>query len=201
MTLILLNNTKGTKGVILNIYNKIVDMKKRYYVYAHYKLNGELFYIGKGTGDRNETPIARSKEWLNEAKDGFTTVIIADNLNNKQAFLIEQSVIRAMNPIGLTNKKIPSDVVEPYWKKDKPIYHVSTKSSPEDALKAIEFQIQNNQLTPEEKLLSKKLPNEVEGEEKLRRNRIINKIGKLRELNKRLDKAKQLSKFKSRLYA
>ena len=201
MTLILLNDTKGIKSVILNIYNKIVDMKKRYYVYTHYKPNGGLFYIGKGTGDRNETPIARSKKWLNEAKDGFTTVIIADNLNNKQALLIEQSVIRAMNPMGLANKKIPSDAVEPYWKKDKPIYHVSTKSSPEDAIKAIEFQIQNNQLTPEEKLLSKKLPNEVEGEEKLRRNRIINKIGKLRELNKRLDKAKQLSKSKSRLYA
>ena len=175
-------------------------MKKRYYVYAHYKLNGELFYIGKGTGDRDETPITRSKEWLNEAKDGFTTVTIADNLNNKQAFLIEQSVIRAMNPIGLTNKKIPSDVVEPYWKKNKPIYHVSTKSSPEDALKAIEFQIQNSQLTPEEKLLSNKLPNEVEGEEKLKRNRVIQKIGKLRELNKRLDKAKQLLKSRSRLY-
>ena len=201
MTLILLNNTKGTKGVILNIYNKIVNMKKRYYVYAHYKQNGELFYIGKGTGDRNETPIARSKEWLNEAKDGFTTVIIADNLNNKQAFLIEQSVIRAMNPMGLTNKKIPSDIIEPYWKKNKPTHHVSTKSSPEDALKAIEFQIQNNQLTPKEELLSQKLPSEVKGKEKIQRQKVLSKLYKLKELNKRLDKAKQLLKSKSRLYA
>lgn len=201
MTLILLRNIKGIKGVILNIYNKTNIMKKIYYVYAHYKLNGELFYVGKGTGDRDKSPAARSKEWLNEAKDGFTTTIISDNLNNKQAFLIEQSVIRAMNPMGLTNKKIPSNIVEPYWKKGKLLVHVSTKSSPEDALKAIEFQIQNNQLTPGEKLLSKKSPSEVKGEEKLQRTKVIGKLYKLKELNKRLDKAKQLLKSKSRLYA
>lgn len=176
-------------------------MKKRYYVYAHYKPNGELFYIGKGTGDRNETPIARSKEWLNEAKDGFTTIIIADNLNNKQAFLIEQTVIRTMNPMGLTNKKIPSDVVEPYWKKKNKNHHVSTTTSYEDALKAIEFQIQKNQLTPKEKLLSKKLPSEVEGEEKLQRTKVLGKLYKLKELNERLNRAKTISKSRSKLYA
>ena len=175
-------------------------MKKRYYVYAHYKPNGELFYIGKGTGDRNETPSTRSKEWLNEAKDGFTTTIIADNLNNKQAFLVEQSVIRAINPMGLTNKKIPSDIVEPYWKKTKHLRHVSANSSPEDALKAIEFQIQNNQLTLEEELLSQKLPSEVKGKEKTQRQKVLSKLFKLKELNERLDKAKQLSRSKSRLY-
>ena len=112
-------------------------MKKRYYVYAHYKSNGELFYVGKGCGNRGESPSNRSQEWVNEAKEGFTTTIIANDLNNKQAFLIEQSVIRAMNPTGLVNKKIPSSIVEPYWKKKNQNRHVSTTSSYEDALKAI----------------------------------------------------------------
>ena len=201
MTFILRNNTGGTKGVILNIYNKIENMKKRYYVYAHYKSNGELFYVGKGCGNRGESPSNRSQEWVNEAKEGFTTTIIANDLNNKQAFLIEQSVIRAMNPTGLVNKKIPSSIVEPYWKKKNQNRHVSTTSSYEDALKAIEFQILHNQLTPKEKLLSKKLPSEVEGEEKLQRAKVLRKLWKLKELNKRLDKAKQLSKSKNRLYA
>ena len=201
MTLILLNNTKGTKVVILNIYNKIVDMKKRYYVYAHYKLNGELFYIGKGIGDRNETPIARSKEWLNEAKDGFNTVIIADNLNNKQAFLIEQSVIRAMNPMGLINKKIPSDIVEPYWKKTKIQSHVHTTTSPDKAIPAIEEQINNIHFTDKEKELMSLKRKECSEKEKLIRGKAISKRYKLKELNKRLDRAKMISESKSRLYA
>jgi hypothetical protein len=201
MTLILPNNTKGTKGVILNIYNKILDMKKRYYVYAHYKLNGELFYIGKGTGGRNETLTARSEEWLNEAKDGFNTVIIADNLNNKQAFLIEQSVIRAMNPIGLTNKKIPSDVVEPYWKKTNTQSYVHTTTSADKAIPAIKKQINNIHFTDEEKELMSLKRKDCSENEKLIRNKAIVKRYKLKELNERLNRAKMVLESRSRLYA
>ena len=176
-------------------------MKKRYYVYAHYKPNGELFYVGKGTGNRNETPTARSEEWLNEAKDGFNTAIIADNLNNKQAFLIEQSVIRAINPMGLTNKKIPSDIVEPYWKKNKIQQHVSIFTPLNKAIPAIEKQIDSIHFTDEETELMSLKRKDCNEEEKSIRDKAIAKRYKLKELNERLNKAKNLLKSKSGLYA
>ena len=167
-------------------------MKKRYYVYAHYKPNGELFYIGKGTGDRNESVIARNKEWLNEAKNGFTTVIIADNLNNKQAFLIEQSVIRAMNPIGLSNKKVPSNAVEPYWKKNKPQYHVNITTPIDKAVQAIKLQINKISFNDIEQVLLMKTPKELNQKEIKIRQKAQSKTQKLRELRKRLDRAEKI---------
>jgi len=38
-------------------------MKNDYYVYLHKTLDGEVFYVGKGTGKRAKSKAYRSKEW------------------------------------------------------------------------------------------------------------------------------------------
>lgn len=192
MTLTLPKNTGSTKGVISNIYNQIKYMKKRYYVYAHYNSKGELFYVGKGCNGRDEDLNQRSKEWLAEAKDGFTIVRIAEDLNMKHSFLIEQSIIKALKPNGLVNKKVSSESVKPYWRQTKPKKHVSTVSSYEDAIKAIEYQIDNNQLTPNEEILVQQKRSELDDENKKLRSYALIKLNKLKELNNRLQRAKDL---------
>lgn len=167
-------------------------MKKRYYVYAHYNSKGELFYIGKGCNGRDEEILYRSKEWLAEAKDGFTTVRIAEDLNMKHSFLIEQSVIKALKPNGLVNKKVSSKVVKPYWRQTKPKKHISTTSSYEDAIEAIKYQISNIDFTPNEEILIQQKRSELDDENKKRRNYALTKLNKLKELTKRLNKAQSL---------
>ena len=175
-------------------------MKKRYYVYAHYDEKGKLFYIGKGTRNRDETPCQRSKEWINEAKNGFTSVIIADNLNNKQAFLIEQATIRALNPQGLVNKKIPSDVVLPYWKQPNlPKHYVSTTTDIKHAIQLIENKIEKYSLSEEETQFLKIPRKELSDQNKKRRVKLQMQQVKLKELNLRLKKAKSLQR--TSLYA
>ena len=58
-----------------------------YYVYAHTKPNGEIFYIGKGVGRRAYSKKSRNQHWYNVvAKHGFNSIILADNLTEEQAF-------------------------------------------------------------------------------------------------------------------
>ena len=174
------------------IYNQIEIMKKSYYVYAHYKPNGKLFYIGKGCNDRDISIEQRSKEWLKEAKEGYNISIIADNLNNKQAFLIEQAVIKALNPQGLINKKVPKSIVTPYWKKNKTKYHVHASSSIDEAIESIKSQIKNHSLSDYESFLVQKRPINLSKEEKQIRTKAKIKLNKIKELRQRLDKASHL---------
>ena len=168
-------------------------MKKRYYVYAHYNEDGKLFYIGKGTNGRSESFFARSKEWLNEAKDGFTPKIIADNLSDKQAYLIEQAVIRALEPGDLTNKKIPSDVILPYWKVDnKPQYHVHVNTKKEDIIRILENKIAYHALSQEELDFLDTPKKELDEEGKKRHTRLYYKRVKVEDYKKRLERAKVL---------
>lgn len=167
-------------------------MKKRYYVYAHYNQEGKLFYIGKGTRNRDEDPTMRNKEWLYEAKEGYTSTIIADNLNNKQALLIEQAVIKALNNEGLVNKKIPSSIVVPYWKKpNSPQYNVSVNTPIKDAILCIEKQIEKHSLTQDEIDFLKIPRNSLNNKDKYKRSKIMAKKYKLKELHIRLNKAKK----------
>ena len=103
--------------------------------------------------------------------------------------------------MGLTNKKIPSDTVEPYWKKNKTQHHVSTSTPLNKAIPAIEKQIDSIHFTDGETELMSLKRKECNEEEKIIRDKTIAKRYKLKELNERLDKAKKLLKSKSRLYA
>ena len=50
----------------------------QFYTYAHYKPNGDIFYIGKGQGMRHKSfSSGRSKHWHEAAKEGFESVILA----------------------------------------------------------------------------------------------------------------------------
>lgn len=66
-------------------------MKNQYYVYAHKKnTGGAIFYIGKGTGRRANNANGRSELWNRIVrKHGFSSLILFEDLTEKQAFEIE----------------------------------------------------------------------------------------------------------------
>lgn len=73
-----------------------------YYTYAHYtKDTNKLFYIGKGTFDRQSTfkranaKVGRNNYWHNKVKkhDGFTVKILACWKNEQEAFCHEEFLI------------------------------------------------------------------------------------------------------------
>jgi hypothetical protein len=72
------------------------------YVYGHYKADtGELFYIGKGTGNRAWSNHGRSVYWKRVAeKHGRAVQIIEDNLTDEEAYIKEKELIEV---VGLNN--------------------------------------------------------------------------------------------------
>lgn len=81
----------------------------KYCVYGHYtKETNELFYIGKGTGNRAWVTSNRSKLWHQVVKaQGFVYKIISDNLNEKSAIELETKLI-SENKGRLVNRRLPS---------------------------------------------------------------------------------------------
>ena len=67
--------------------------ENRYYVYLHRDLNGVVFYIGKGTGDRYKRKNNRSSKWQEVARNGFTFEIVQADLFEKDALDIEEELI------------------------------------------------------------------------------------------------------------
>lgn len=69
--------------------------ERRYYVYLQMrKDNNQVFYVGKGVGDRCKRR-KKSKSWnkvFNEA-GGFTYEIVKDNLTEKEALALETELI------------------------------------------------------------------------------------------------------------
>jgi group I intron endonuclease len=73
-----------------------------YYVYQHHKADtGDIFYVGKGKGLRCMKIRGRNQYWKNVVnKHGFTHSIIADNLDEELAFLLEAEVIDKYRKLG-----------------------------------------------------------------------------------------------------
>ena len=72
---------------------------EKYYVYCHKNpTNGEIFYIGKGSGPRAYVTQSRGKHWNNYVrKYGIPIVeILHSNLSENQAFLIEVELIEKL---------------------------------------------------------------------------------------------------------
>lgn len=66
-----------------------------YYVYAHRKDSGEVFYIGKGKGRRAWDRYGRNAMWRNVVdKHGITVEIVKSNLDEKSAFDLEIKLIK-----------------------------------------------------------------------------------------------------------
>lgn len=65
-----------------------------YYVYAHIKKDGDIFYIGKGKGKRAWVKSGRSKYWNNIInKYQYDVIILKDNLSESEALMLEKQYI------------------------------------------------------------------------------------------------------------
>lgn len=62
-------------------------------MYLHKTLDGKVFYVGKGSGDRFKRKNYRSQLWNETAKDGFTWEIIKEGLSNSEALDYEEEMI------------------------------------------------------------------------------------------------------------
>lgn len=76
------------------------------YVYGHYKADtGELFYIGKGSGNRAWSIRNRNKHWHSVVnKHGFTVSILEDELSENEAYDTERMLIAEVGVHNLVNK-------------------------------------------------------------------------------------------------
>jgi hypothetical protein len=66
-----------------------------FYVYAHYKPDGNIFYVGKGYGKRARVTSGRSDVWYNVVNKhgGYEVVILYENLFEDAAFKLEKEEI------------------------------------------------------------------------------------------------------------
>lgn len=81
------------------VAESIVD---RYYVYLHKKkTNGEIFYVGKGSGFRAWTKAGRNSYWNSTVnKHGFDVEILFDCLSEEESHAIEIDVIKELKYFG-----------------------------------------------------------------------------------------------------
>ena len=173
---------------------------KKYFVYVHYNNDGEIFYVGKGCGKRAGDVTYRNDDWIEEAKNGFEYSVVAEQLSEKQAFLIEQSLIRALDKTkSLKNHKVPADVVVPYWKKPKPNYRVIRENKKptldyyDKTILKLQKRIEDNELYEEElkwindynHISAKKL----NLEEQTYRKHLRHRLKKIKEANELIEKA------------
>lgn len=72
-----------------------------YYTYGHYKADSkELFYIGKGKGNRSHEKDSRSDHWRNIVnKYGYTVEIFAEWESEKDAFIHERFLIECFKDL------------------------------------------------------------------------------------------------------
>lgn len=69
-------------------------MKNEFYVYEHATEDGEVFYVGKGRGDRAWAKDGRNKFWRSvERKHGRVVYIVRDGLSEPEAFDMEKRLI------------------------------------------------------------------------------------------------------------
>ena len=72
-----------------------------YYVYAHAKLNGEVFYIGHGKWDRAWRTPDKCPEWYAITEHEKWQILFKEtNLTKDQALLIEKELIMEIEPSG-----------------------------------------------------------------------------------------------------
>lgn len=68
--------------------------ENKFYVYAHYRASGykedEIFYVGKGSGNRSKGSSGRNSYWKHIVnKYGYYVEILYDNLSEEMAFQLE----------------------------------------------------------------------------------------------------------------
>lgn len=71
----------------------------RFYVYHHIgQASGEIFYVGKGCGDRAKAKRNRSMQWKrrHEQEGGFSAVIVKDGMTEPDALAFEREEIQRL---------------------------------------------------------------------------------------------------------
>lgn len=76
-----------------------------YYVYTHSDLDGNIFYIGKGTKNRASHKTNRSKEWFEKTKNGYVIDIPYNDLTQEEALDLEAILIEIHGIDKLVNIK------------------------------------------------------------------------------------------------
>ena len=78
-----------------NNENRKYDESRIYYVYKHIRLdNNTCFYIGKGKDGRKDVPNRNPTHDSICDRHGYKVVIFKDKLNEKEAFKLEEDLIR-----------------------------------------------------------------------------------------------------------
>jgi hypothetical protein len=86
----------------------------RFYVYGHYNLDGNLFYIGKGCARRAWSKSERSLKWDEVANKGYSVKLLHENLTEDKALELEVELINSekkVNPF-LLNKRSTNNRIE-----------------------------------------------------------------------------------------
>lgn len=80
-------------------------MKNNFYVYLHInKLNGNPFYVGKGTGDRCNNVASRNNYWKNTVNlYGYDILLLEENLSEEKSFELEKYWINRIGRKDLKN--------------------------------------------------------------------------------------------------
>lgn len=74
--------------------------RNNYYVYVHESIvTKEIFYVGKGTGDRGFRKSKRNNIWSKIAENGYSVRVVSDNLNNNTAMELEELLIKELGRI------------------------------------------------------------------------------------------------------
>ena len=78
-----------------NTVDNVDNENREFYVYAHIRLdNNTCFYIGKGKGNRKDTPTRNKHHDRISERYGHKVVVIKNNLNEKDAFKLERDMIK-----------------------------------------------------------------------------------------------------------
>lgn len=73
----------------------------RFYIYIHRKLDGEVFYVGKGMRYRAWSKANRNNYWKNIVqKHGYSVEILHNNLEENAAFDLEIKIIKDLKDCG-----------------------------------------------------------------------------------------------------
>lgn len=165
-------------------------MDRIFYVYLHRKkTNNEIFYVGKGKGNRSTSRSGRSNHWRNiEKKHGLTVEIYRGGLSEGEAYALEINLIQELRESGgkicnianggnggLSGIKLSEDHKEKLRKAK-----IGKKQMPEHALKSATAK------------LGKRQPSKAVEDNRIRKSKkVINSDGEI--FNSASDAARALS--------
>jgi hypothetical protein len=126
-----------------------------FYVYAHYKPDGNIFYVGKGRGNRAWIPYKRSNFWYKTVhKHGYEVVLLYENLSEEDAFKLEQEEIafwgRRNNPDNfgfLINLTDGGEGPIGYKFTQEQLNNIDCKQRSESAIKTMSSQDMRNRIS------------------------------------------------------